>query len=200
MYIVGGMSLQDVDPDSITIGGELSKVKARHAILKAMPVKYLVSTLGVAVKLAELSPVLEGALTTKGGYYKKALSYKEQLQIYMGKCSCNTCDFLQQMVKAPTIVQTFAKFILSCQFKTSSLADNWETIATEANILMLKPPHPGKKNNSEARAIEHAIMLEAMMGQHVAKRMKMTAKVDIGGAQMSNMRIICTCVNQIALF
>eukprot|EP00957_Ditylum_brightwellii_P082790 6294494-Ditylum_brightwellii.AAC.1 len=104
------------------------------------------------------------------------------------------------MVKAPTIVQAFVTLILSCQFKTSSLADNWETIAAEANILMLQPPHLGKKNNSEARATEHAIMLEAMMGQHVAKRMKMTAKVDIDGAQTSNMHIICTCANWIALF
>eukprot|EP00957_Ditylum_brightwellii_P157667 12001017-Ditylum_brightwellii.AAC.2 len=104
------------------------------------------------------------------------------------------------MVKAPTIAQAFATLILSCQFKTSSLADNWETIITEANILMRKPPHPGKKNNSETRATEHAIMLEAMMGQHVVKRMNMTAKVDIDSAQTSNMHIICTCANWIALF
>eukprot|EP00957_Ditylum_brightwellii_P125694 9581023-Ditylum_brightwellii.AAC.2 len=69
----------------------------------------------------------------------------------------------------------------------SSLADNWETIATEAKVLMLKPPHPGKKNNSKAKAIEHVIMVEAIMEQHVTKRMKMTAKVDTDGAQTSNM-------------
>eukprot|EP00957_Ditylum_brightwellii_P167893 12781005-Ditylum_brightwellii.AAC.1 len=39
-----------------------------------------------------------------------------------------------------------------------------------------------------------------MMGQHVAKQMKMTAKVDIDGMQTSNMHIICTCANWIALF
>eukprot|EP00957_Ditylum_brightwellii_P189858 14453890-Ditylum_brightwellii.AAC.1 len=38
------------------------------------------------------------------------------------------------------------------------------------------------------------------MGQHVAKQMKMTAKVDINGAQTSNMHTICTCANWIALF
>eukprot|EP00957_Ditylum_brightwellii_P016791 1263967-Ditylum_brightwellii.AAC.1 len=43
-------------------------------------------------------------------------------------------------------------------------------------------------------------MVETVMGQHVAKRMKMTAKVDIDGAQMTNMHIICTCANWIALF
>ena len=95
MHSVGGTSLHNDDPDSITIGGELSKVKACHAILGAMPVKCLASTSGVTVKLAKLSPVLEGALTMKGGHYEKARSYKEQLQTYMGKCSCNTCDFLQ---------------------------------------------------------------------------------------------------------
>eukprot|EP00957_Ditylum_brightwellii_P043895 3329098-Ditylum_brightwellii.AAC.2 len=97
------------------------------------------------VKLAKLSPVLETALTTKGGHYEKACSYKEQLQTYMGKCSRDTRNFLQQMVKAPTIVQAFATLILSCQFETSSLSDNWETITTEGNILMLKPLHLGKK-------------------------------------------------------
>eukprot|EP00957_Ditylum_brightwellii_P176499 13441569-Ditylum_brightwellii.AAC.1 len=86
----------------------------------------------------------------------------------MGKCSHNTRYFLQCMVKAPTIVQAFATLILSCQLKTSSLADNWKTITTKTNISTLKPPHPGKKNNLEACATEHAIMLEAMMGQHVA--------------------------------
>eukprot|EP00957_Ditylum_brightwellii_P029912 2263361-Ditylum_brightwellii.AAC.1 len=177
------MSLQDDNPDSITIGGELSKVKAHHTILSTMPVKCLASTSGVTVKLAELSPVLGGALTTKGEHYEKACSYKEQLQTYMGKCSRNTHNFLQQIVKAPIIVQAFTTLILRCQFKISSLADNWETIATEANILMLKPPHLGKKNNSKARATKHTIMLEAMMDQHVAKRMKMMAKVDIDGAQ-----------------
>eukprot|EP00957_Ditylum_brightwellii_P082422 6266672-Ditylum_brightwellii.AAC.2 len=65
---------------------------------------------------------------------------------------------------------------------------------------MLKPPHPGEKNNSKARATEHAIMLEAVMGQHVAKRMKMTPKADTDGAQTSNMHIICTCADWIALF
>eukprot|EP00957_Ditylum_brightwellii_P157666 12001017-Ditylum_brightwellii.AAC.1 len=95
IHIVGRTSLHDDNPDSITIGGELSKVKACHAILGAMPVKCLASTSGVTVKLAKLSPVLEGALTTKGGHYEKARSYKEQLQTYMGKCSCDTCDFLQ---------------------------------------------------------------------------------------------------------
>eukprot|EP00957_Ditylum_brightwellii_P144521 11008864-Ditylum_brightwellii.AAC.2 len=65
---------------------------------------------------------------------------------------------------------------------------------------MLKPPHPGKKNNFEAGVTKHAIMLEAMMGQHVAKQMKMTAKVDIDGTQTSNMHINCTCANWIALF
>eukprot|EP00957_Ditylum_brightwellii_P105995 8085729-Ditylum_brightwellii.AAC.1 len=39
-----------------------------------------------------------------------------------------------------------------------------------------------------------------MMGQCMAKRMKMTAKVDINGAQTTNMHIICTCTNWIALF
>eukprot|EP00957_Ditylum_brightwellii_P211398 15366129-Ditylum_brightwellii.AAC.2 len=165
-----------------------------------MPVICPGSTSGFAVKLVELSPVLEGALTTKGGHYEKACSYKEQLQTYMGKCSCNTCDFLQRMVKAPTIVQAFAILILSCQFKMLSLVDNWETNATEANILMHKPPHLGKKNNSKARATEHAVMLEAIMGQHVTKKMKITANVNTDGAQTSNMHIICKCANWIALF
>eukprot|EP00957_Ditylum_brightwellii_P147262 11213653-Ditylum_brightwellii.AAC.1 len=39
-----------------------------------------------------------------------------------------------------------------------------------------------------------------MMGQHVAKRMKMTAKVDIYDTQTTNMHIICTCANWITLF
>eukprot|EP00957_Ditylum_brightwellii_P150496 11460098-Ditylum_brightwellii.AAC.1 len=47
MHIVGRMSLQDDNPDSITIGSELSKVKACHVILGAIPVKCLMSTSGV---------------------------------------------------------------------------------------------------------------------------------------------------------
>eukprot|EP00957_Ditylum_brightwellii_P136237 10389682-Ditylum_brightwellii.AAC.1 len=39
-----------------------------------------------------------------------------------------------------------------------------------------------------------------MMGQHIAKRMKMTAKVDINGAHTTNMHIICICANWIVLF
>eukprot|EP00957_Ditylum_brightwellii_P049836 3778441-Ditylum_brightwellii.AAC.1 len=46
---VGGTSLHDDNQDSITIGGELSKVKARHSILGAMPVKCLTSPSGVTV-------------------------------------------------------------------------------------------------------------------------------------------------------
>eukprot|EP00957_Ditylum_brightwellii_P086574 6586759-Ditylum_brightwellii.AAC.1 len=93
--MVGGASTYEKDPDSITIIGELSKVKAWHAILGAMPVKCTVSPSGIKVKLTELSPVLEGTLTSKGGHYKKAYSYKEQLQTYMGNAvkipaiSCN---------------------------------------------------------------------------------------------------------------
>eukprot|EP00957_Ditylum_brightwellii_P137416 10476909-Ditylum_brightwellii.AAC.1 len=60
-----------------------------------MPVKCLASPSGVTIKLVNLSPVLEGALTTKGGHYEKSCSYKEQLQTYMGKCSRNTRNFLQ---------------------------------------------------------------------------------------------------------
>eukprot|EP00957_Ditylum_brightwellii_P053304 4041029-Ditylum_brightwellii.AAC.1 len=39
-----------------------------------------------------------------------------------------------------------------------------------------------------------------MLGQHVAKRMKMTTKIDINGAKITNMYIICTCANWIARF
>eukprot|EP00957_Ditylum_brightwellii_P072590 5516193-Ditylum_brightwellii.AAC.1 len=171
MHMVGRASMYDKDPDSITIGRELSKVKAQHVILLAMSVKCSVSTSGIKVRLARQSCVLEGALTSKGGQYEKVFSYKEQLQTYMGKYSKDTCDFLHCVVKAPTIVKAFVTLILSCQFKTSSVADNWDTIATEANILMLNPTYTVKNNNSKARAIEYTIMLEAMMGQHMSKRM-----------------------------
>eukprot|EP00957_Ditylum_brightwellii_P152849 11634153-Ditylum_brightwellii.AAC.1 len=39
-----------------------------------------------------------------------------------------------------------------------------------------------------------------MMGQHVAKQMKMTTKVDIGSGQTSNMHIIYISAKWIALF
>eukprot|EP00957_Ditylum_brightwellii_P051453 3900853-Ditylum_brightwellii.AAC.1 len=145
VQMVGRASTTNEDQDSITIGDNLSKVKSQHTILCAMQVKCTVLTAGVKVLLSKLSPVLEGTLASKGGHYEKASSYKEQLQTYMDKCSCNTQDFLQCMVKAPTIVQAFATLILSCQVKTSSPSDDWETIATEANILMLKPPILGRK-------------------------------------------------------
>eukprot|EP00957_Ditylum_brightwellii_P074453 5657120-Ditylum_brightwellii.AAC.1 len=56
IHSIGGTSLHDDNPDSFTIGGELSKVKACHSILGAMPVKCMVSPSGVTVKLVKLSP------------------------------------------------------------------------------------------------------------------------------------------------
>eukprot|EP00957_Ditylum_brightwellii_P083307 6333939-Ditylum_brightwellii.AAC.1 len=49
MHSIGGTSLHDDDPDSITTGSELSKVKACHSILGNMPVKCLASPSGVTV-------------------------------------------------------------------------------------------------------------------------------------------------------
>eukprot|EP00957_Ditylum_brightwellii_P111387 8495569-Ditylum_brightwellii.AAC.1 len=74
-------------------------------------------------------------------------------------------------------------------------------LGMEVNILMLCPPHPvNKKINAEARAKGMEINLETMMGQHGAKRLRMTAKVDINGAQTTNTHVLSMAANWIALF